>query len=41
MLKILIILNSDIYSKADIELENCNSLQIVGLKYVKYYASFT
>ncbi len=30
MLKRLIILNSDIYSKADIELDNCNSLQIVG-----------
>jgi len=30
MLKRLIILNSDIYSKADIELENCDSLQIVG-----------
>ncbi|WP_417873898.1 ATP-binding protein [Xanthomarina gelatinilytica] len=30
MLKRLIILNSDIYSKADIELNNCNSLQIVG-----------
>lgn len=30
MLKRLIILNSDIYSKADIELHNCNSLQIVG-----------
>lgn len=30
MLKRLIVLNSDIYSKADIELDNCNSLQIVG-----------
>ncbi len=30
MLKRLIILNSDIYSKADIELQDCNSLQIVG-----------
>ena len=30
MLKRLIILNSDIFSKADIELDNCNSLQIVG-----------
>jgi chromosome segregation ATPase len=30
MLKRLTILNSDIYSKADIELDNCNSLQIVG-----------
>lgn len=30
MLKRLIILNSEIYSKADIELDNCNSLQIVG-----------
>ena len=30
MLKRLIILNSDIYSKADIELDDCNSLQIVG-----------
>src|SRR5699024_1921744 len=30
MLKRLIILNSEIYSKADIELNNCNSLQIVG-----------
>jgi len=30
MLKRLIILNSDIYSKADIELDNCDSLQIVG-----------
>lgn len=30
MLKRLIILNSDIYSKADIEVDNCNSLQIVG-----------
>lgn len=30
MLKRLIILNSDIYSKADIEFDNCNSLQIVG-----------
>ena len=30
MLKRLIILNSDIYSKADIEIDNCNSLQIVG-----------
>jgi chromosome segregation ATPase len=30
MLKRLVILNSDIYSKADIELENCDSLQIVG-----------
>lgn len=30
MLKRLIILNSDIYSKADIELDHCNSLQIVG-----------
>jgi hypothetical protein len=30
MLKRLVILNSDIYSKADIELDNCNSLQIVG-----------
>lgn len=30
MLKRLIILNSDIYAKADIELDNCNSLQIVG-----------
>ncbi|WP_225037291.1 ATP-binding protein [Winogradskyella sp. SM1960] len=30
MLKRIIILNSDIYSKADIELDNCNSLQIVG-----------
>ena len=29
MLKRLIILNSDIYSKADIELDNCNSLQVV------------
>ena len=31
MLKRLIILDSDIYSKADIELDKCNSLQIVGL----------
>jgi uncharacterized membrane-anchored protein YhcB (DUF1043 family) len=30
MLKRLIILNSDIFSKADIELDNCDSLQIVG-----------
>jgi len=30
MLKRLLIFNSDIYSKADIELDNCNSLQIVG-----------
>jgi hypothetical protein len=30
MLKRLVILNSDIYSKADIELDGCNSLQIVG-----------
>jgi len=30
MLKRLIILNSEIYSKVDIELDNCNSLQIVG-----------
>lgn len=30
MLKRLIILNSEIYAKADIELDNCNSLQIVG-----------
>lgn len=30
MLKRLVILNSDIYAKADIELDNCNSLQIVG-----------
>ena len=30
MLKRLIILNSDIFAKADIELDNCNSLQIVG-----------
>lgn len=30
MLKRLVILNSDIYSKADIELGNCDSLQIVG-----------
>lgn len=30
MLKRLIILNSDIYSKADIELGDCDSLQIVG-----------
>ncbi|CAA0176321.1 conserved hypothetical protein [Tenacibaculum maritimum] len=30
MLKRLIVLNSEIYSKADIELNNCNSLQIVG-----------
>lgn len=30
MLKRLAILNSDIYSKADIELGDCNSLQIVG-----------
>lgn len=30
MLKRLIILNSEIYSKADIELGNCDSLQIVG-----------
>lgn len=30
MLKRLIILNSDIYAKADIELDNCSSLQIVG-----------
>jgi len=30
MLKRLIILNSDIYAKADIELNDCDSLQIVG-----------
>lgn len=30
MLKRLLIFNSDIYSKADIELDNCSSLQIVG-----------
>jgi energy-coupling factor transporter ATP-binding protein EcfA2 len=30
MLNRLIILNSEIYSKADIELANCDSLQIVG-----------
>jgi hypothetical protein len=30
MLKRLLIFNSDIYSKADIELDDCNSLQIVG-----------
>lgn len=30
MLKRLIILNSETYSKADIELDSCNSLQIVG-----------
>lgn len=30
MLKRLLILNSDIYSKADIDLNNCDSLQIVG-----------
>lgn len=30
MLKRLVILNSEIYLKADIELDNCNSLQIVG-----------
>ncbi len=30
MLKRLVILNSDIYSKADIELVDCDSLQIVG-----------
>lgn len=30
MLKRLVILNSDIYSKADIELADCDSLQIVG-----------
>ncbi|MBF2707447.1 hypothetical protein [Flavobacterium soyangense] len=30
MLKRLIILNSEIYSKADIELNDCDSLQIVG-----------
>lgn len=30
MLKRLAILNSDIYSKADIELDDCDSLQIVG-----------
>lgn len=30
MLKRLVILNSDIYSKADIELDDCGSLQIVG-----------
>ena len=30
MLKRLIIFNSDTYSKADFELDNCNSLQIVG-----------
>jgi hypothetical protein len=30
MLKRLVILNSDIYSKADIELGDCGSLQIVG-----------
>jgi thiol-disulfide isomerase/thioredoxin len=30
MLKRLVILHSDIYSKADIELGNCDSLQIVG-----------
>jgi len=30
MLKRLIILNSEIFSKADIELDNCDSLQIVG-----------
>lgn len=30
MLKRLVILNSDIYSKADIELAECDSLQIVG-----------
>ena len=30
MLKRLLIFNSDIYSKADIELDGCNSLQIVG-----------
>jgi ABC-type polar amino acid transport system ATPase subunit len=30
MLKRLLILNSDIYSKADIELDDYDSLQIVG-----------
>ena len=30
MLKRLVILHSDIYSKADIELGDCDSLQIVG-----------
>jgi ABC-type polar amino acid transport system ATPase subunit len=30
MLKRLVILNSDIYSKADIELADCDSLQVVG-----------
>jgi len=30
MLKRLVILNSDIYSKADIDLTDCNSLQVVG-----------
>lgn len=30
MLKRLVIINSDIYSKADIELDDCDSLQIVG-----------
>lgn len=30
MLKRFLILNSEIYSKADIGLENCNSLQIIG-----------
>lgn len=30
MVKRLIILNSEIFSKADIELDNCDSLQIVG-----------
>jgi hypothetical protein len=30
MLKRLLIFNSDIYSKADIEIDACNSLQIVG-----------
>lgn len=30
MLKRLIILNSATFSKADIELDNCSSLQIVG-----------
>ena len=30
MLKRLVIINSDIYSKADIDLGDCDSLQIVG-----------
>ena len=30
MLKRLVIINSDIYSKADIDLSDCNSLQVVG-----------